>query len=323
VKDLAGNIMLSDYNWTFTTGAQPDNTITATAGTGGSISPEGLVGVNNGGNQEFTIAPNIGYHIVDVQADGVSVGAVTTYTFTNVTSNHTISASFAINTFTVTPSVIGGHGSISPNTPQTVNYNATPSFSVTPDAGYSAVMGGTCGGTLNGNTYTTNPIRANCTVTASFSLNTYTITATAGTNGSINPSGPVPVNYNASSPKFTFTPNANYHLADVLVDDESVGAVPSYTFTHVKDDHTISATFAINTFTVTPSVSGGNGSISPATAQTVDYEGTTSFSLTPAPGYHIDTVAGTCGGTLSESTYTTNPITGNCTVVASFVIDDI
>ena len=41
-------------------------------------------------------------------------------------------ASFAINTYTVTPSVSGGNGTIAPNTPQTVNYNATPSFTLTP-----------------------------------------------------------------------------------------------------------------------------------------------------------------------------------------------
>ena len=40
--------------------------------------------------------------MADVLVDGVSVGAVTSYTFTNVTANHTIAASFAINTYTIT-----------------------------------------------------------------------------------------------------------------------------------------------------------------------------------------------------------------------------
>ena len=57
-----------------------------------------------------------------------------------------------------------------PSTPQTINNGATTSFTVTPVAGYSASVGGTCGGTLNGITYTTNPITANCTVTATFTL---------------------------------------------------------------------------------------------------------------------------------------------------------
>jgi hypothetical protein len=63
--------------------------ITATAGTNGSISPSGVLGVRSGDSQTFTISPNIGYSIADVLVDGVSVGAVSTYTFTNVIANHT------------------------------------------------------------------------------------------------------------------------------------------------------------------------------------------------------------------------------------------
>ena len=70
------------------------HTITATAGTGGSISPSGAVTVNEGNSQTFTITPASGYAISDVKVDGVSVGAVSSYTFSNVTKDHTISASF-------------------------------------------------------------------------------------------------------------------------------------------------------------------------------------------------------------------------------------
>ncbi|MFC1725510.1 FISUMP domain-containing protein [candidate division KSB1 bacterium] len=81
----------------------PTYTITASAGTGGTISPSDDVTVNSGSSQTFTITPNTGYHIVDVLVDDVSQGAVTSYTFTNVTANHTISATFAkLETGTVT-----------------------------------------------------------------------------------------------------------------------------------------------------------------------------------------------------------------------------
>lgn len=69
-------------------------TITASAGAGGAISPNGAVSVNNGQNQTFTITPNAGYQINDVLVDGVSAGAVASYSFTNVTADHTIAASF-------------------------------------------------------------------------------------------------------------------------------------------------------------------------------------------------------------------------------------
>jgi len=72
--------------------------ISASAGTGGSISPSGSVLVNQGLNQAFTITANNGYIISAVLVDGTSQGAVSTYTFTNVQTSHTISASFSVET---------------------------------------------------------------------------------------------------------------------------------------------------------------------------------------------------------------------------------
>ncbi|HXX57181.1 MAG TPA: fibronectin type III domain-containing protein [Thermodesulfovibrionales bacterium] len=145
-------------------------TITATAGSGGSISPSGSRTVNQGASQAFTIAPNAGYHISAVKVDGVSAGAVAKYTFSNVTANHTIAATFAVNT--------------------------------------------------------------------------YTITASAGSGGSIAPSGAVTVNQGANR-SFTIAPNAGYYIADVKVDGVSVGALTTYTFSNVTASHTIAATAAI------------------------------------------------------------------------------
>ncbi len=64
------------------------------SGQGGSISPPGRTNVDNGGSQTFTISPNSGYIIQNVTVDGSSVGAPTSYTFSNVAASHTIKASF-------------------------------------------------------------------------------------------------------------------------------------------------------------------------------------------------------------------------------------
>ncbi len=69
-------------------------TITASAGSNGSIAPGGAVIVNEGANQSFTITPDADYEIADVTVDSVSQGAIATYTFTNVMADHTISATF-------------------------------------------------------------------------------------------------------------------------------------------------------------------------------------------------------------------------------------
>lgn len=74
-------------------------TITASAGANGSIDPEGAVTVGEGASQTFTIIPDPGYVVDDVLVDGSSVGAVTTYEFTNVMADATIEASFALAPF--------------------------------------------------------------------------------------------------------------------------------------------------------------------------------------------------------------------------------
>ena len=88
----------SDYSQTFditvTDAPAATHTITASAGMGGTITPSGSVTVSDGADQSFAITPASGYLVRDVLVDGASVGAVSSYTFTNVTGNHTIAASF-------------------------------------------------------------------------------------------------------------------------------------------------------------------------------------------------------------------------------------
>src|SRR5205085_10234888 len=150
--------------------------IGANSGPGGSLSPNGSSTVDCGTNQAYTITPALCYPVADVLVDGVSVGAVTTYSFTNVTANHTIAASFAIDS--------------------------------------------------------------------------YSIGASAGTNGAISPSGPTAVNCGVNQ-AFTITPDPCYVVADVLVDGVSVGAVTSYGLTNVTAAHTIAASFAVDVHTIT------------------------------------------------------------------------
>ena len=86
-------------------------------------------------------------------------------------------------------------------------------------------------------------------VTATFTLKTYSITPTAGANGTITPDTPQTVNYGASQ-MFTITPNIGYHITDVGVDGSSIGAVSAYTFTNVTANHTITAAFGVNASTL-------------------------------------------------------------------------
>jgi hypothetical protein len=195
-------------------------TIMASAGPNGRISP-GSIMVDSGANATFTITADPGFHVADVLVDGTSVGALTSFTFTDVTTNRTISASFAMDVLT-----------------------------------------------------------------------TYTITPSSGVNGSVSPSVPQVVVQGSDVP-FMIHADPGFHISDVLVDSVSVGPVGSYTFTNVQADHTISASFAadqVGMFTITPSA-GANGAISPAMAQTVAAGASLTVTITPDPGFHIESVS--------------------------------
>ena len=70
------------------------HTIRAISGLNGSISPSGWTSVRHGWDQTFTITPDKGYAVAKVLVDGKSVGSVKSYTFKNVTKDHTIEVVF-------------------------------------------------------------------------------------------------------------------------------------------------------------------------------------------------------------------------------------
>jgi Malectin domain/Carbohydrate binding module (family 6) len=117
-----------------TSGGGNTFTITASAGSGGSISPSGAVVVNQGANQAFTITPSSGYTVSSVMVDGAGVGAVTSYTFLNVQANHTISAAFLKQTSvppnTAVLQINAGGGAVAPFVADT-DYSAGNEFSST------------------------------------------------------------------------------------------------------------------------------------------------------------------------------------------------
>lgn len=109
-------------------------------------------------------------------------------------------------TYSVATSAAGsGSGSISP-TSRNVSQGSLTSFTISPTSGslIASVVG--CGGSLSGNTYTTGPINNSCTVSVTFNLRTYTVTATAGSGGSISPSS-IDVSHGGTT-TFTVTPDS-------------------------------------------------------------------------------------------------------------------
>ena len=294
-------------------------TITASAGTGGSISPTGAVSVNHGANQSFSITANTGYQISSVTVDGVSQGAISSYTFSNVTAAHTISATFSVRTYTITASA-GTGGSISPTGAVSVNHGANQTFSITANTGYtisSVTVDGVSQGAIG--SYTFSNVTAGHTISATFAVRIYTITASAGTGGTITPTGAVSVSHGTNR-TFTIEANTGYTITNVLADGVSVGAVSSYTFSNVTAAHTISVSFSIATYTIGASATSG-GSINPSGSVSVNHGANQTFTITPNTGYGVSSVLvdGTSVGAVSS--YTFSNVTANHTISASFAVN--
>lgn len=142
--------------------------------------------------------------------------------------------------YTVTAGASTG-GGIGPAS-VTVSEGGATSFTVTPDANYHIAGVSGCGGRLSGNTYTTGAVTAACTVSATFAIDTYRVSATAGSNGAISPASAT-VNY-SSTTSFTVTPDSGYGINHVTGCDGSLTGT-TYTTGAITADCAVSAAFII------------------------------------------------------------------------------
>lgn len=228
-------------------------TITAVAGQGGIIEPNGTVNVTFGNTQCFNITANSNYFISSVEVDGSDLGNKTSpfnYCFPNVTTNHSINASFQKYAYTITPSA-GDGGSINPSIPQNVTIGGSANFTITADTCHTIsnviVDGASLGPQTSPYNYSFANVTADHTIHGDFQIKTYNILVNQSNGGTIAPAGTngiVQVNCGASQ-TFTMTPDTGNALYDVIVDNSSVGVINPYTFLNISSDHTIEPVFVI------------------------------------------------------------------------------
>ena len=277
------------------------------AGANGSISGLTPQTVNHGmSGTAVTAVPAKGYHFVEWN-DGLTDNPRTDG---NVTANKTMTASFAIDQFTLTY-LAGANGSIAGSSPQTVNYGTSgTAVTATPDEGYHFVQ---WSDGVKANPRADVNVTTHVTVTASFAINQYALTYLAGANGAI--SGPTPqtVDHGTSGTAVLATPATGYHFmqwSDGSTANPRLDA-------NVTAPLTVTASFAIDQFTLTY-LAGVNGSIGGPTPQTVDY-GTSGTAVTAMPlaGHHF--VQWSDGSTANPRVDAN--ITSSLSVTASFAIN--
>ena len=286
----------------------PPDTIVASAGAGGTISPAGAAAYGCGTDATYTITADDCHLIGDVRVDGRSVGAVPTLNFFDLHASHTIVATFVPGiqyTITATP---GANGTITPSGAVKVDCGSDQAFTVSPSPCYQVadvLVDGTSKGPLKSYTFT--GVIAPHSISASFVFapGQDTITASAGPGGTIEPAGSIAVDC-GSSKTFTFPHDPCYRIADVVVDGMSKGPVASFTFTGIHSSHTISASFASSPQYPITASAGSGGTIVPSGTVQVDCGASQTFTITPAiPPLTIDvTVDGVSQGSLTSYTFT-------------------
>jgi hypothetical protein len=236
-------------------------TIFASAGAYGAISPNGIISVNYGSSQSFTMTPSSGYQIADVVADNVSLGAISYYTFTDVQAAHTITVNFTIDTFNITTSA-GGGGSISPNGSVSVNYGDDQTFTIIPNAGYYIVdvlVNGSSVGPVS--SYTLTSVEASNTISATFaptSTPSPFLTATP-------PSAPTQTRkpITSPSPKPTSSPTPTPSATTVPATTDSDATVDLFIRGNVTSsqlsDASITSLLSSKTTTLSFTLTGPNG----------------------------------------------------------------
>ncbi len=141
------------------------------------------------------------------------------------------------------------------------------------------------------------------------------ITASQASHGTVSPAGVTNVN-NLGSQNYSISADPGYAIADVIVDNQSVGAVTSYNFTSVATAHSITATYSLIPTTITVNQSA-NGTINPGTT-TPTYGANQQFSITPSTGYAVATLTVDGSAVTPATRYTFYNVTTIHTITATF-----
>jgi subtilisin family serine protease len=224
--------------------------LTTSTTTGGTITTPGIgiYSYDYGTNASIVASATIGFHFVDWTGSAVTAGKVTDSNSASTTVtmdvNYTVQANFGINQFIIHASA-GANGSISPNSDITKDYSSSQQFTALPNTGYEVNEWTVDGNNIQsgGTIYTLSNITSTHTVHVTFKILTYTVTASAGANGSISPNGDITKDY-SSSQQFTALPNTGYEVNEWTVDGNNIqSGGTTYTLSDITATHTIAVTF--------------------------------------------------------------------------------
>ena len=254
-------------------GSQVNSQIVASSGPNGSIAPSGTITLPNGSNQTFTFTPNANYIVDSVFVDQNYMGRFNTYTFSNITTNHSIRVVFkypnseivvapdslafqaeimqpsASQLFMITPVDIiepisisaplhfelSSNNSVWENNLMISATNSTPVY-----VRFNPTALGSFNDSISiqsGTTHEKVKVRGLATDQI------FTILSMCNAGGTIIPSGNIPI-FEGENQTLTITPDQGIILSALYIVDEIVENQNTYTFQNVSNGHIIYAYFA-------------------------------------------------------------------------------
>lgn len=254
VSNTDGCVRVSQpFTVTVTDCGNPSIVVTATAGSGGSISPSGTTTYSSGATPTYTFTPDCGYEVSTVTVGGSSVPLGLSYTFPPLTVSSTIHVTFSLkieicngidddcdgtidNVAGLAECQVCQNGQLITLSNQTWYQDADGD-----GYGDSSVSISAC---VQPNGYVSDNTDCDDTDNEVTNVCFIIITSSAGNGGTISPLGDTSVD-EGDSQQYTITPNCGYEIVAVLVNGNSVGVVSSYTFANVQSNQTISVTFSL------------------------------------------------------------------------------
>ncbi|MHB8893928.1 MAG: InlB B-repeat-containing protein, partial [Candidatus Geothermincolia bacterium] len=312
------NGVTADHNVVVTFALDQRSVDASVSGGHGSVNPTHS-DVTVGGSASINLVPDTHYHVSGITDNGTPQTIANPYVINNVQANHSVVVTFAIDTYTVAASVSGGHGSVSP-TSQSIAYGSNAQIAITPDAHYhiATITDNSVSMTV-ANPYVITNVTAAHTVVVTFAPDTFTVSASVnGTGGTVDPAQQS-VAYGGTA-TVNIHPDAHYHVSEITDNGTPQTLGSSYVISNVSANHTVVVKFALDTFTVGATVSGGHGSVNPTT-QTVSYGGNASISIVPDADYHVETITDNGLSKSVANPYVIANVAANHDVVVTFALN--
>ena len=233
----------------------PTYTIAATANPndGGTVSGTGQY--TQGASCTLTATANTGYTFTNWTEGGNVASTNASYTF-NVTGNRTLVANFALNTYSITATANPTAGGTVTGA-GTYNQGASCTLTATANTGYTFSNWTENGSVVSTNADYTFTVEGARTLVANFTLNSYTIAATANPSAGGTVSGAGEYNHGTSC-TLTATANTGYTFSNWTENGSVVSTNANYSFT-VEGARTLVANFTLNTYTITATCNPAEG----------------------------------------------------------------